>query len=57
MPVEQVKRLHTALVDTRAAYELALQDTDDEEVAGMPRNDLAPPLRSYATSSIAGFGW
>jgi uncharacterized protein (TIGR02284 family) len=41
MPVEQVKRLHTALVDTRAAYELALQDTDDEEVAGICREMIS----------------
>jgi hypothetical protein len=32
MAVESLKELHTALVDTRAAYELALKDTDDEEV-------------------------
>jgi uncharacterized protein (TIGR02284 family) len=33
MAAENLKKLHTALVDTRAAYELALKDTDDEEVA------------------------
>jgi uncharacterized protein (TIGR02284 family) len=33
MAVENLKKLHTALVDTQAAYELALKDTDDEEVA------------------------
>ena len=32
MAAERLKELHTALVDTRAAYELALKDTDDEEV-------------------------
>ena len=32
MAAESLKKLHTALVDTRAAYELALKDTDDEEV-------------------------
>jgi|SRR5271168_2825408 len=33
MAAENLKKLHTALVDTRAAYELALKDTDDEDVA------------------------
>ena len=33
MAAENLKKLHTALVDTRAAYELALKDTNDEEVA------------------------
>jgi uncharacterized protein (TIGR02284 family) len=33
MPAETLKKLHTALVDTRSAYELALKDTDDVEVA------------------------
>ena len=33
MPVENLKMLHTALVDTRAAYELAFKDTDDAQVA------------------------
>jgi uncharacterized protein (TIGR02284 family) len=32
MPAESLKQLHTALIDTRAAYELALKDTDDEKV-------------------------
>jgi uncharacterized protein (TIGR02284 family) len=32
MAAESLKELHTALVDTRAAYELALKDTDDDEV-------------------------
>lgn len=32
MAAERLKQLHTALVDTQAAYELALKDTDDEEV-------------------------
>lgn len=32
MAAESLEELHTALVDTRAAYELALKDTDDEEV-------------------------
>ena len=32
MAGERLKELHTALVDTRAAYELVLKDTDDEEV-------------------------
>jgi uncharacterized protein (TIGR02284 family) len=35
MAVENVKNLHTALIDTRAAYELALKDTDDADVAGI----------------------
>jgi uncharacterized protein (TIGR02284 family) len=33
MAAENLKKLHTALVDTRAAYELALKDTGDEDVA------------------------
>ena len=32
MAAERLKELHTALVNTRAAYELALKGTDDEEV-------------------------
>jgi uncharacterized protein (TIGR02284 family) len=32
MAPESLKKLHTALVNTRAAYELAFKDTDDEEV-------------------------
>jgi uncharacterized protein (TIGR02284 family) len=32
MAAERLKELHTALVDTQAAYELALKSTDDEEV-------------------------
>ena len=35
MPVESLKKLHTALVDTRGAYELALKDTKDAQVAGI----------------------
>ncbi len=35
MPVEGLKTLHTALVDTRGAYEIALKDTDDTQVAGI----------------------
>jgi uncharacterized protein (TIGR02284 family) len=35
MAAESLKKLHTALVDTRCAYEIALKDTDDEEVAGL----------------------
>jgi uncharacterized protein (TIGR02284 family) len=37
MAAETLKKLHTALVDTRDAYELALKDTDDPEVAGICR--------------------
>jgi uncharacterized protein (TIGR02284 family) len=37
MSVEHVKKLHTALVDTRSAYELALKDTEDPEVARICR--------------------
>ena len=33
MAAESLKKRHTALVDTRSAYELALKDTDDVEVA------------------------
>ena len=35
MAAENLKKLHTALVDTQSAYELALKDTDDAEVAGI----------------------
>jgi uncharacterized protein (TIGR02284 family) len=41
MALESVKKLHTALVDTRSAYELALKDTDDEEVAGICREMIS----------------
>jgi Domain of unknown function (DUF2383) len=35
MAADSLKKLHTALVDTRSAYELALKDTDDAEVSGI----------------------
>lgn len=35
MAAENLKKLHTALVDTQGAYELALKDTDDPGVAGI----------------------
>lgn len=35
MSVEILKKLHTTLVDTRGAYELALKETDDPQVAGI----------------------
>jgi uncharacterized protein (TIGR02284 family) len=35
MAAENLKTLHTALVDTQSAYELALKGTDDEQVAGI----------------------
>ena len=41
MAVETVKNLHTALIDTRAAYELALKDTDDADVAGICREMIS----------------
>jgi uncharacterized protein (TIGR02284 family) len=41
MAVECVKKLHTALVDTRGAYELALKDTEDAEVAGICREMIS----------------
>jgi uncharacterized protein (TIGR02284 family) len=41
MAVEAVKNLHTALIDTRAAYELALKDTEDEDVAGICREMIS----------------
>jgi uncharacterized protein (TIGR02284 family) len=41
MAVENVKKLHTALVDTRGAYELALKDTQDAEVAGICREMIS----------------
>ena len=33
MAADKLKTLHTALVDTRSAYEIALKDTKDPEVA------------------------
>jgi len=41
MAVENVKNLHTALIDTRAAYELALKDTEDADVAGICREMIS----------------
>jgi uncharacterized protein (TIGR02284 family) len=41
MAVENVKKLHTALVDARGAYELALKDTEDAEVAGICRQMIS----------------
>ncbi len=35
MPVESLKMLHTALVDTRAAYEVALKETEDSRVSAI----------------------
>jgi uncharacterized protein (TIGR02284 family) len=37
MAVDKLKDLHTALVDTRGAYELALKDTKDPDVAAVCR--------------------
>jgi uncharacterized protein (TIGR02284 family) len=37
MASESLKRLHTALIDTRDAYELALKDTQDSDVAAICR--------------------
>ena len=37
MAVDKLKDLHTALVDTRSAYELALKDTRDPDVAAVCR--------------------
>jgi hypothetical protein len=37
MAAESLKKLHTALVDTRSAYEIALKDTDDVKVARIAR--------------------
>ena len=37
MAVDKLKDLHTALVDTRSAYELALKDTKDPDVAAVCR--------------------
>jgi hypothetical protein len=41
MAVEKVKDLHTALIDTRSAYELALKDTEDADVAGICREMIS----------------
>ena len=41
MTVDQVKNLHTALVDSRAAYELALKDTNDPAVAEVRREMIS----------------
>ena len=41
MSVEAIKRLHTALVDTRGAYELALKDTEDADVARICREMIS----------------
>jgi uncharacterized protein (TIGR02284 family) len=41
MAIENVKNLHTALIDTRAAYELALKDTEDADVAGICREMIS----------------
>jgi hypothetical protein len=37
MAAEKLKKLHTALIDTRDAYELALKDTKDPDVAAICR--------------------
>jgi uncharacterized protein (TIGR02284 family) len=37
MAAESLKKLHTALVDTQDAYELALKDTKDPDVAAICR--------------------
>jgi uncharacterized protein (TIGR02284 family) len=41
MAAENLKKLHTALVDTRSAYELALKDTEDADVAGICREMIS----------------
>jgi hypothetical protein len=41
MAVENVKTIHTALTDSRAAYELALKDTEDADVAGICREMIS----------------
>lgn len=38
MAVEELKRLHTGLVDTRGAYEIAEKDTKDPQVASVCRD-------------------
>jgi len=35
MAIKMIKQLHTALVDTRAAYEVALKETEDQDVASL----------------------
>jgi hypothetical protein len=37
MAAENLKKLHTVLIDTRDAYELALKDTKDPDVAAVCR--------------------
>ena len=41
MAAESLKKLHTSLVDTQNAYELALKDTPDEEVAGIMKQIIS----------------
>lgn len=47
MAAESLKKLHTALVDTRGAYELALKDTADEEVAGICKEMISLRLSDH----------
>ena len=44
MPADALKKLHTALVDTRKGYEEAIKNTDDPQVAKMSQEMVA--LRS-----------
>jgi uncharacterized protein (TIGR02284 family) len=41
MAAENLKKLHTALVDTRSAYELALNDTEDADVTAICREMIS----------------
>lgn len=41
MAADQLKKLHTALVDTRGAYELAARETEDAQVASICREMIA----------------
>ena len=54
MGFESIRRLHTALVDTRGAYELAVKDTEDAESReNLSRDDFAASCRPSRASSIA----
>lgn len=41
MAAENLQKLHTALVDTRGAYEIAAKETDDAQVASVCREMIA----------------
>lgn len=41
MAADQLRKLHTALVDTRGAYELAAKETEDVQVASICKDMIA----------------